>query len=261
MKKIFSLASFYVRSLLKQKATNIFVILALAIIALAFALSDINIGSRYKLFEDLLLGSQMLFLHIAALFYMFDFLQKERSMGLFILPLSTGLKRSSYLLAQFLVLALLIALLFIIFMSIDALMLYIFEGVLRLAFLWQLFLYALSAMLLGFLVILFSQFVSIMNAMIYSVLFFFVGSGLDELFWYSEHFSSFSQTQKLIVELLYHGLLNFSLFDIQSKVVNGFELDRVRDIIYPFVYALCIAVVLYLISLWKFKNRVLKIGE
>jgi hypothetical protein len=259
LKIIQALASFFMRSLLKQKASYLLIILVVIMLVLAYLSSDINIGATYKLFEDLLLSSQMFVLHVMALFYAFEFLQKERLNGLFILPLSTSLNRRSYLLAVFLAQLELIGVLGILFISIDIIALWLVEG----TFVWivivQLFLYMLSAILLSFLVLTISQYVSIMNSMIYAVTLFIIGGGLDELYVYVFYMHPELELQTLTT-LLYYGFINFSLFDMQSIVVNRsvFEMHKIVE---PIIYFLILALIIFALGSLKFSKRVLKTGE
>lgn len=257
--RIQALTWFFMRSLLKQKASYVLVILVVLVIVLAYAASDINIGKTYKLFEDLLLGSQMFVLHVMALFYAFEFLQKERLNGLFILPLSTALSRRAYLMAVFGAQAKLIVLLGTLFMVIDAFSLWLVEGEIVGMVLVQVALYMLSAMLLGFLVLMFSQYVSIMNSMIYGVTFFVIGGGLDELYIYVFEMHPELNLQTLTL-IIYYGFVNFSLFDIQSVVVNRSVFESYR-IIEPLIYMVIMSKIVFFLALFKFQKRVLKTGE
>lgn len=261
MKKILALSSFFSISLLKQKASNLFVILAVLMIVVAYLFADIDIASRFKLFEDLLLTSQMGLLHLAAVFYMFDFLQRDNSHGIFILPLSTNLTREQYLMSIFMTLFRLLATLFFIFMVLDVGMLFFIEETFRISFLWQLFLFTFSSLLLGSMVIMFSQYVSIMNAVIYSITVFILGSGLDELYIYVNYIGEVSDLSKTVGSALYYILPNFSQFDIQSKVVNLSSLDIYKDVMYPLIYAIGLFLIIYLLSAYRYKKKVLKVGE
>ena len=254
-----ALSTFFMRSLLKQKASYVLVILVVLMLVLAYMASDINIGKTYKLFEDLLLGSQMFLLHLMAIFYAFEFLQKERLNGLFILPLSTSLNRRAYLLAVFLAQLELIGLLGVIFIGIDVIALWLVEGSVAGIVLLQVLLYVLSAMLLSFLVLMLSQYVSIMNSMIYAVTLFMIGGGLDELYVYVFYMHPELELQTM-TNFLYYGFINFSLFDMQSIVVNR-SIFESHKVIEPMVYFFILSVILFSLASMKFSKRVLKTGE
>ena len=215
MIKILSLAKFFSKSLFKEKATLLFIILAIIMIIIALSLSDIDIARKYKLLEDVLLTSQMFLLHIAAIFYIFEFLQKERTLGLFVLPLSTNLKRRDYLISIFLTISFMIFSIFLSFFIIDSLLLFVLEKEFLLEVLWQLFLYTLSSVILSFLIIMFSNYVSLMNSLIYSVALFFIGNGLDEFYIYSHYVKKESFLQTLS-SIFYYIFPNFSIFDKQN---------------------------------------------
>lgn len=259
LKIIQALAQFFMRSLLNQKTSYLLVILVLLMLVLAFLASDINIGKSHKLFEDLLLSSQMFVLHIMAFFYSFEFLQKERLNGLFILPLSTSLSRCSYLFSVFLAQLELIGLLGMLFIGIDILALWLVEGSIAWMVVLQVALYILSAMLLSFLIIMLSQYVSIMNSMIYAVTLFIIGGGLDELYVYVFYMHP-ELGLETMTKVLYYGFINFSFFDIQSVVVNRsvFESSRVIE---PFIYFFIVTVIMFSLANMKFAKRVLKTGE
>lgn len=259
LKIIQALASFFIRSLLKQKTSYVLVILVVLMLVLAFLASDINIGKTYKLFEDLLLSSQMFVLHIMAVFYSFEFLQKERLNGLFVLPLSTSLNRNHYLLSVFLAQLELLTLLGVIFIGIDIAALFIVEGTVPGMVIIQVFLYLLSAVLLSFIILMFSQYVSIMNSVIYAITLFIIGGSLDELYVYVFYLHPELELQT-VTQAIYYGLINFSLFDIQSMVVNRsvFELSKVIE---PIVYFFIITIILFAFAGFKFSKRVLKTGE
>ena len=259
LKTIQALATFFIRSLLKQKTSYVLVILVVLMLILAFLASDIDIGKTYKLFEDLLLSSQMFVLHLMAIFYSFEFLQKERLNGLFILPLSTSLSRSAYLVSVFLSQLELIGLLGAIFIGLDILALWVVEGTVVWMVIFQIVLYILSAILLSFLIMMLSQYVSIMNSMIYAVTFLIIGGGLDELYVYVFYLHP-ELGLETITKLLYYGFINFSLFDIQSIVVNR-SVFEINKLIEPIIYFFILTIIIFSLANMKFSKRVLKTGE
>lgn len=260
MKKIFVLSLFFTKSLLKQKASLLLVLLSVVSILISLSVSNIDIAKEHKLFEDLLLTSQMFLLHLAALFYSFEFIQKERSHGIFVIPLSTGLKRWKYLLATFTTQVFLLMTLFVSFALLDFLTLFIVEKIPNFMILWQLILYVMSSIILSFMIIMFSQFVSVMNSLIYSVVFLLVGGALDELYYYA-HFIVKDKNFENISTVLFYIFPNFSLFDHQGEIVNQAYLDVSTVIIFPSVYFLLLSLLTFSVSLSKFTKRALKFGE
>ena len=260
MSKILSIVKFFSKSLFKEKATILFIILATIMIVISLGISDIDIARKYKLLEDVLLTSQMFLLHIAAIFYTFEFLQKEKNLGLFVLPLSTGLSRKNYLIAVFLTLLFMVFSIFLSFFVIDFVLLWVLEKKFVYEVLWQLFLYALSSTLLAFLIIMFSNFVSLMNSIIYSVALFFIGNGLDEFYIYSYYIKKEKILENLS-SMFYYIFPNFSIFDKQAIVVNRGFFDFGDFFVYPVIYFFIATFLIFSISLLKYQKRVLRFGE
>jgi len=260
MRQIIALTKFYSLSLLKQKATQVMILLTVVFLGISWLISDVNIATKFKLFEDVLLTSQMALLHLSAMFYTFEFLQKERIGGLYVLPLSTGMKRSHYLLSVFLMLSTALVLFLSILMVIDALVLYVVEGSLRVEVLWQLVLYFFSAQLLAFIVIMFSQYVSIMNSLTYAITLYFMGNALDELYYYA-----FILKKNELLQQVYDVLLfiipNFSIYDKQGIVVNQSIYLNSELYLEPLLYTLIVTVIIYNLALFKFKRKALRLGE
>ena len=255
-----SLSLFQTKSLLKLKATPLIVLLALFILVISFTLSDVNIAKKYKLFEDILLVSQTFLLHMVAIFYSFELMQKEQLNGMFILPLSTGIKRKNYLQAIFLSLMIVLFILLLIFLLIDTVLLLMLNNF-NFFVMWQLVLYYLSASLLAASVVMFAQYVSNMNAMIYSVLFFLIGQGLDELWLFLNHPNIVSEVSMYFANALYYFLPNYSLFDHISIVVNRMDIDMVNIMIVPVMYFIGLLCIYFLIAYKKYSTKVLKVGE
>ncbi len=260
MKEILAVSLFFSKSLLKERATAIFVILAVVMIAIALGLSDINIARRFKLLEDVLLTSQMFLLHIAALFYAFEFLQKERTLGLFVLPLSAGMSRGRYLVSKFITLTIMVMSIFFSFLALDAVILYFIEKEITYMLFWQLFLYVLSALVLGFSILFFSNLVSLMNSVIYAVALFFIGNGLDEFYIYAKHISKDALMQ-YIASLLFYTVPNYSIFDKQAEVVNRAYISTEQFYLYPVLYFFALLFLIFSASYLKYRTKVLRFGE
>ena len=260
MSKIVTLSLLQSRSLFKEKATYLFGVMASVIIVLSLGLSSAEIGAKHKLFEDILLTSQGYFFLLAALFYAFTQSSRDRNLGLFVLPVANGMKRREYLVAQMLSLGWIISLLALLFLSLDLIALAVVEGRVDPLLLWQVFLYALSSLLVAYMVMAFGQYVSLTNALLYSVAFFVIGHGLDELYIYTKFVAETAYLTD-VMPLLYYLLPNFSLFDRQSTIVNRQALDVWGDVLLPLLYFSVWTLMLFLAALVKFQKKGLTIGN
>lgn len=255
-----ALARFFMTSFIKQKSTMLFGVLAVALIVLSYSVSDINIAKKYKLFEDLVMLSQGFLLHLAAFFYTFEFLQKERSVGIFVLPLATQMSRRSYLFSVVLALFGMLILLGSLLIGIDLLMLFFIEDKVHFLVLWQLLLFIFSASLLVILMVLFSQFVSVMNSVIYAVIFYLLGNGLDELYYYAYYLKPQEWMQHIYCVIIYL-IPNFSLFDKQGMIVNHAHYENFDLFFAPLIYWIIACMILFAIASLKFEKRALKVGQ
>jgi len=257
IKKIYALSLFLTRSLLKEKANYLLLFFALLSVALSLSLSQTDIALKYKLFEDILLSTQSSLLLIASIFYTFTLLQKEKMQGIFIIPLSMGISRFLYQASIFKALGITLFLLFLLFFITDAVIIFVIEGSFRTPVLIQLFLYYIAATFLSYIIVLFSRFVSVMNASLYGVILFFIGNSLDELAIYAKNSDA---VLFYVSKLLFVLLPNFSLFDYQSQVINHSDLEGgsiLLSIFYFFTYSYFIFFVTYT----RFKNKALKVGD
>lgn len=260
MKKIFALVFFFTKSMLKERATTVFTILALFFIFISLSLSGTNIGFRYKLFEDILLTSQAYLFLISSIFYAFTILNKNINMGLFVLPISAGISRFSYLLTLFLSLASITGVIFIIFLLLDGVFLFFIEGEVVFAVLWQLFLYFLISVLVSSLIIALSNFVSLTNSIIYSISLFMIGSALDEFYLYL-NFIAKDTISAPFAGVFYYILPNFSIFDFQSAIVNRAPLEIYDFFILPILYFVIWIAIFFVLAYTKFKNKALIVGR
>jgi len=260
MKKVLILTIFFTKSMLKERATTIFTILAIFIMIISLSLSGTNIGFRFKLFEDILLTSQGYLFLISSVFYAFTILNKNSSMGLFVLPLSAGISRVNYLASLFLSIAFITGVIFIIFLLLDASFLFAIEGGIPLPVLWQLFLFYLSSLLVSSAIIALSNYVSLTNSILYAISLFVIGNALDELYIYS-HYADIGKNFAFVSELLYCLFPNFSVFDFQGAVVNRAEY-RVYDMFaLPVLYFIVWASIFFLAAYARFKKKALTVGR
>lgn len=257
-RRILALTLFITHSLFKERANYLLLFFAVLSAVIALSISHVDIALRFKLFEDLLLSSQNALIVIASLFYTFTLLQKERDMGLFIIPLALGVSRFEYEIALFKSIAFTIFALFAVFFAFDVVLLYGIEGEIRWAVLLQLFLYSLGSILLGFSIITISRFVSVMNASLYGVILYIIGNALDELIVYA---TKTTDTWFIALsEMLFVVLPNYSLFDIQSLVVNHALLDGWM-VLKVIGYFLLYSYFLVFVSFMRFRQKALKVGD
>ena len=207
----------------------------------------------------MLLSTQAFLLQSAALFYTFLLLGRERALELYVLPLAYGMRRSGYLLGLMLAPALMLGILTLTLLLIDMAMLWGVEGAVKAAVLWQVTLYGMAALFVSALMIALAQYVSMTNAMIYTVVIFMLGNALDELLIFSQE-GSLSSVGKTIVTQCYYFLPNFSLFDHQEAVVNKAAVDGLSFIAAPIGYLILWWTILYALAWLRFVTRVLR-GE
>jgi len=260
MKKILILSAFFTKSMLKERATIIFTIIAAFIIFISLSLSGTDIGFRYKLFEDILLTSQGYLFLISSVFYTFSLLNKNSSMGLFVLPVSSGITRSGYLVSIFLSIAFITGVIFIIFLLLDTTFLLIIERDIPLLILWQLFLFYLSSLLASSIIIALSNYVSLTNSILYAISLFMIGNALDELYLYS-HFIDTEKNFVFVSEFIYYLFPNFSIFDFQGVAVNRAEFNLYDMFVVPVLYFCIWISIFFTIAYIKFKKKALTVGR
>ena len=260
MSRIVTLSRFFAKSMIREKASYLFGVLAVAILVVSLGLSGTDIGFRYKLFEDILLTSQGYFFIVAALFYAFMALSRERNLGIFVLPLANGMRRCEYLLALMFSLVWIISILFALFFLLDMLFLYGVEGTIYPPVLWQLFLYYLVACMVAFLIVSLSHYVSLTNAVLYALAFFLIGNALDELYLYA-WFMTDSPFLQQLSSVLYYLLPNFSLFDLQGIVVNRHGADIWQAVGLPLAYFTVWSALLYGLAWVRFRKKALSVGS
>lgn len=244
------LTRFFARSLLRGGLIKGVLFLLVLSLLVAFALSDIDMGDHAnKLFLDLLLISEAFWLHALVLLWAYELGKNEQLLKLARLPLSTPLNRASYEISCFL--ALLLA-----FAPIAGLLLALDLIVASPLVIWQLFLYELSALLGGFLVLTLSRFFSPVSAVLYAAALIMIGNGLDELYLYSQ-LKSTGAFVGALGETLFVVLPNFSLFDHQGEAVSGYLNSLAGFYAYPIAYAAVLGAALLALSVWRFRRSVI----
>ena len=224
-------------------------------LAAAFILSSANIGQEHKLFWDLLLIFEALWLHALMLLWAYELCKEEELLFLARLPLSTSLTRVAYERSRFT--ALIVA-----FLPIVLVITALNAAVASWFVLWQSLLYALSALLCGFMVLTLNRFVASVSAVLFSAAFCVLGNGLDELYLYAVMRQA-GVALKAISEIFYVVLPNFSLFDHQGEAVAGVLGNGKMDIadaafsfwVLPPLYFLLLGAALFALAVWRFERK------
>ncbi|HOI83431.1 MAG TPA: hypothetical protein PKW30_03890 [Campylobacterales bacterium] len=248
--KIVYTSKFILKSLLGERATGLFLVLASIFLVLSLSLSDINIAVKYRLLEDALLASEGFIMLLAAVFYPFLLMEKDRKGGLFVFTL-LGYKREKYLLSLFLALFCLLFGIFVVFFVFDFLFLSAFADGMKTEFATKLFLGSFCASLLSFAVLTLARYVSNTNAIIYAIFLFFIGSGADELMLYAKEGGTILQA---VSYFIYYALPNFSFFDPLSTDTHGNKLS------FAIFYFMIYGALLYFAAYVRFKKEALKVG-
>lgn len=212
----------------------------------AFFLSSTDIGAKNKLFFDLLLFIHSFFLHLVALLFAYELTKNDTISKLSRVFLATKLSRNGYETARFL--AIIIAIL-PIGVALIALDLIIATPLVA----YQTFLYLLSSILCGFLVLVFSRFVSPTAAALYALAVVIIGNGLDELYIYAT--INKSSTLDLMAQVLYVAFPNFSIYDNSSEVVAGVVHNSFLLFVLPNIYFLLLGGALLALSSWRFGKK------
>lgn len=250
--KLAATTKFIIKSLIAERATGLFAVVAAILLVLSLSLSDINIAVKYRLLEDALFASQTLMMNLAAIFYAFLAMEKERKGGIFVFIISSGTTRSGYLLSQFGAVFTLIFGVFAIFLTADFGFLSAFAESVKPEFLAKLLFSAMSASMLGFLTLALSRFVSNTNAVIYAIFLFFIGNGADELMLYAADKNS--MPLEILANTVYYVLPNFSFFDPLS-LKTAFS----KELFAP-LYFMTYSTFLFSAALFRLKKEVLRVG-
>jgi len=243
--RVFAASKFLLKSLLSERATGVVGALCFALLAVSFFLGDINIAVKHKLLEDALIASEGFIMTLIAILYAFFAMEKERKGGIFVFILVSGASRAAYLLSQFIALFGAVLFLFALFLVVDFVFLEVFAGSFGVGFLMRLLYLTLSSAMLAFLTLTLARYVSNTNAVIYSILLFFIGNGADELVLYAKGTSApFSY-------FIYYVLPNFSFFD---------PLALSAEEPFVFLYFALYSSLLFVVALFKFKKEALRVG-
>ncbi len=250
--RVISTTKFILKSLLGERATGLFLVLAIIFLTLSLSLSDINIAVKYRLLEDALNASQSFIMTLSAIFYAFLAMEKERKGGIFVFASFGANGRTNYLLSQFAAVLTLILIVFFAFFVVDFAFLTIFADGMSMKFFYKLLFAALASSLLGFLTLTLARFVSNTNGVIYAIFLFFIGSGADELALYAADSKNFALDA--VAFLVYFGLPNFSFFD--PLAVSG---AFAKELFAPFYFVLYSSL-LFFAAFYRFKKEVLRVG-
>ncbi len=250
--RILASTKLLLKSLLSERATGVFAVLGVMFLVLALSLGDVNISVKYKLLEDALIASQSFIMFLAAIFYAFLIMEKERKGGIFVFILSGGHSRGEYLAAQFCTIFVLLSCVFTAFLIVDVAFLSVFAEGVTANFLTRIALSALSAIMLGFLTLTLSRFVSNTNAVIYAIFLFFIGNGADELSLYADDKASLALG--VVAKAVYYVLPNFSFFDVAS-MQTAFDKG-----LFVLFYFAAYSALLYVAARYRLGREVLRVG-
>ena len=266
MKSIIALTTLFLKMLLKEKITILFSIFTLILLTVALVFNSTEIGEKNRFFLTLLITFESNLLMFFAMLQTYNLLTKEQNLGLFILPLSVGFSRKRYLIAIFLTIFIVVNLFFLIFFLINFLLLlaFNFEVIVNIKLFleinYQLFLYSIGSILGAFIFVTLRQFTSLTNALIYSILLFIVGNGLDELNYFFEHYLLESEKTNLAYLGLYLVNLiipNFYTFDLLGQILNQSEISNF-EFFRPLAIFIVETLVLFLIAQNRLKKKSLK---
>lgn len=241
-------------SLLRNRLTAFLLSLVLLFTLMCLIISTVDEGIRFRLFENLMLSSQTLLLYGFAWLYSFEILRREQSDLLFMLPLSTGVSRSSYLIGRFVGLALVIFVLGCCFLLLDLLLIFWLEKTIVWQLLMQILITTCGAILAAAIVFCFGVFTPAFSAVIYSLLFWLIGHGLDELYLFAEH--HMSAIAQIMTKSFYYVLPNFSLTDLSTIALNRLP-STSWDWAFPIVYSLTYSILLLFIASIFYQRKAL----
>ena len=214
----------------------------------AFILSDANIGVENKLFWDLLLIFEALWLHALTLLWAYELCKDEELLFLARLPLSASLKRSAYERSKFLALCAAFLPIVVLVAALNAI-------AASPLVVWQGLLYSLSALLGGFMVLTFSRFVASVSAILFSTEFLALGNGLDELYLYAKMQKDSGAALKALSETLYVIFPNFSFFDHQGEAVSDILNSAFAFWLLPPLYFVLLSGALFALAVWRFNRQ------
>ena len=160
---------------------------------------------------------------LSSLFYSLILLKKDKDLKLFMLPIGMGMKRKEYLLSFFMGIIFVQFLLFLTFLLFDLFFVIVIENSIYFPLFYQLFLFFLQSVLVGFIIIFLSEYVSVFNSLIYATTIFIIGSALDEVYLFFKH-----------LKFLYFIFPNFYLFDFTALVTNRANLNPFSFIFFHF---------------------------
>ena len=245
MNRVIGVTLFLSKTFIKEKIFSLFLLISLLTILIPIELSGVSIGDKEeKLFFDATLTLQSFTLHLVAIFSIMLYLDKEKRGGLFIFPLSSGINREEYFLSLTLSRFFIILLLAIVFGVINFVYIYLFNIDEKLNF--HLLLLTTSSTLLSLIFLTFAQYTTQLRAMIYALIIYFLGNGLDELYIYSYQLENNTQLQ--------------IVYDITSKLIPNFYIFEQDSIsIFNIGHITIEFIIIYILGVVKFKSKILKV--
>ena len=203
----------------------------------ALLMLSFDIGVRYRLLENTLLASQCFLLHLFAWSFGFDVLKKNTAEKLYVLPFSTSLSARSWLLGRFSGAAILVVGMGLLFLLVDTVLFAALKIDIFSVLMLQVLLYVASACLSLAVIFFLSCFLDVLSALIYGVVLWIIGHGLDELLLLTDQ--QFEPAVQILVQCFYYLLPNFSFFDISSQALNRLPIETEKLVFiltYPLIY-------------------------
>jgi len=243
--QVFNLSNLFFKIYIKQKAIPLFIILAILSVMISSAISGIDIGDKSgRLFLDVTIFLQSSILTIMAIFFPLNYLERESKNGVFIIPFSAGVNRKVYFSSVLISQIFTLLTLFSFFLFVDLIYIFIFK--IDEILIFQLLLSFLSATILISLIISIGQYTSSLKALIYSLIIYFIGNGLDELYIYSFQLHPDEVLQNLYL--------------ILSKIVPNFYIfDSDKISVYPIFHSFIQISIFSILGYLKFSKKVLKV--
>lgn len=237
---------FLSRTLWRSGLLKASVVLLIISTTFALFLIDVDIGMQNKLFYDLILFVQSFFLHLLSLLFAYELAKNDQASKLSRIFLSTQLNRSSYERARFVAIILAVLPVGVALIALDLIIATALVA-------YQSFLYLLSSILCGFLVLTFSRFVTPTASALYALAVVVIGNGLDELYIYAT--ISQNSATDLMAKALYLLFPNFSIYDRSSEVVAGAVQNSFSLFLLPNMYFLLLSSAFLTLSTWRFKQK------
>ena len=240
--------------LLKQKITTSVILMTLIFYFILFFISDINIGKRFKLFEDVMLTFEAFVLVFSSFIYSYELKTKHKE-GIFVIPISFGISRKKFYISNYMAIFYILLFFSVVFIVLNTVILLI-VGDDNFMVLWQVVLYFFEAMIISALLLSLSEFLPLFNSAVYTIFIFLIGNGVDEFYIYFHYFKNDNFLHYLST-IFYYLFINFSIFDKHSMIVNHSNWTFFEVVLFPIFYFCVLYLVLTIIGVNRYKNKIL----